>query len=533
MMIDGMSTSPEWQAYPGSTVVLGVGSFEQHSHHLPLDTDTMGADFFSRMVAEDLDCPVLPPIRYATCLEHGGFRGAISLRPETAMLVIRDIVDELERQHFTRLVVVSSHGGNFYLNPVIRDINRMNRSIKVLLVGWWEFVDRNLLTTAQDGLMDSHAGEMETSAIMAIAPEAVGERMVDCPAPKPDEIPLALGDLTTFGIGNHAPEGAYGYPTRASRETGEKLIESVRAGMLPHIRDRLARLDRNPRYSGCGALLIRPMLASDIGDGMRLKAIAGWNQLEADWQLYLDAAPQGCFCMVQNGAVAGTVTAVNYGNQSSWIGMVLVDPAYRRMGIATQLMNRAIESLADCACIKLDATPDGKTVYDRLGFVDEYTISRMVCSSLPQVETEKTEVCEISDEDWEAIVAFDTPLFGVERRSVLQSLWKMAPDLAKVLKRDGEIVAACLGRPGANLTQIGPVVARSEEDGKAVIAAAMAGLQGRPVVMDVPDAQAGIHAWIRGLGFVKQRPFIRMVKGENTAAGRPESIFAISGPELG
>ncbi|MFL7808919.1 MAG: creatininase family protein, partial [Anaerolineae bacterium] len=82
-MIDGHATSPRWQAAGTRICVLPVGSTEQHGPHLPLDTDSILAEYFARQIASSLDAALLPTLHYGTSLEHTGFRGSISLRPET------------------------------------------------------------------------------------------------------------------------------------------------------------------------------------------------------------------------------------------------------------------------------------------------------------------------------------------------------------------------------------------------------------------------------------------------------------------
>ena len=81
-------------------------------------------------------------------------------------------------------------------------------------------------------------------------------------------------------------------------------------------------------------------------------------------------------------APAGTATTTFYAPELAWIGMVLVHPDYRRRGIARALLARCIEYLRGrgARCIKLDATPLGKQVYDELGFKDEWTLTRWECA---------------------------------------------------------------------------------------------------------------------------------------------------------
>lgn len=528
-MIGPESTTVEWQAHTGKTVVWAVGAFEQHSDHLPLDTDSILADLFARFVADELNAALLPTQRFGTSLEQSGFRGTMTLRPETLMQVVRDVADEVERQHFTRLVLVNAHGGNHCLTPVVRDINRLDRSLKVLLVNFWEFADPETMRELCGGAPVCHADAFEISIFQAIAPELLRAHSPDL-ARREEALPLAQGDLTTFGVGTLSPAGTGGFPSRASKEAGERLLRSIMEKMLAWVTDRLRRLDEQPRYAGRGGIAVRSMTNDDLPEAMRLKTLAGWNQLEDDWRIFLED-PARCFVAVANGQVVGTTLGVCYAGVSAWIGMVLVDPTFRRLGIATRMMATAVDSLADCGCIKLDATPAGKTVYDNLGFVDEYRIKRMTCKALPRV-ADGGDATPATLADLDALVALDAKVFGADRRPLLAALLHNYPGLAWKVERDGALAAACLGRPGANFHQVGPVLAHTVEDARAVLAPVLRLLAGRPAVLDVPEMHDALLDWLRDLGFFEERYFIRQARGTNVP-GLPEAYFAIAGPEFG
>ena len=124
--------------------------------------------------------------------------------------------------------------------------------------------------------------------------------------------------------------------------------------------------------------MIRLMTAKDIPAGMRLKEAAGWNQTTRDWANLLAIEPQGCWVYEADGVVTGSTTAVLYGQDLAWIGMVLVLPEYRGQGIARRLMQHALRYLDErgVRCVKLDATGMGKPLYEQLGFVDDAVIER-------------------------------------------------------------------------------------------------------------------------------------------------------------
>jgi len=136
-------------------------------------------------------------------------------------------------------------------------------------------------------------------------------------------------------------------------------------------------------------LQVRTMLPADLPFADSLRALVGWNQTLADWQRFLSMEPEGCFLAEWDGAPAGTATTVVYGTDLAWIGMVLVHPDYRRRGIGGRLLLKCIEYLQvrGVRCIKLDATPQGRPVYEKLGFRDEWTMRRWEAdlSSRPQL----------------------------------------------------------------------------------------------------------------------------------------------------
>ncbi len=279
---------------------------------------------------------------------------------------------------------------------------------------------------------------------------------------------------------------------------------------------------------------VRVMLEEDLVAGERLCRVAGWNQGRADWTFFLQSAPDGCFVAQCGQDVVGTVTTINYGGQVGWVAMVLVDPGVRGQGIGGLLLNAALRSLEGCPSVKLDATPAGKRVYDKLGFVDEYTLSRMTAPALTgPIVASPVAVRPMQAEDLSSVVKADSAAFGVDRRGVIEWLWRMAPEYAWVGEGRQGMTGFCLGRHGQNLEHIGPVTAGDLDSAKSLLACALQGTGEQPVMLDVPQAGSAWGHWLESLGFREQRPFIRMYCGSNHHPGRSSMVFAIAGPELG
>ncbi|MDH4247658.1 MAG: GNAT family N-acetyltransferase [Deltaproteobacteria bacterium] len=528
-VLDTSGTSPDWQRHPTRLAVLPIGACEQHARHLPLDSDTLQAEYFARHLAQDLEAALLPAIPIGTSLEQAGFRGSLSLRPATLAAVVEDLARELESQGFTRLVIVNGHGGNFILNPTVRALNRENRRLRILLVNFWEHAGPELTPPG-----DIHAGEFETSVMLAIAPHRVsGERVDHVP---PEEHPeVRQGDLTHFGIARFSPQGVWGRPSRASAEQGQRIVAAIQSNLLQFVQTRLVWLEeQGGRYQGLGPLEVRRMLPADVPDGLRFCRAAQWNQTAPDWALYLRQNPAGCSVIVQNGQVLGTVVTVDYQGHSGWIGMVLVDPAFRRFGLGTRLLQLAMDHLKDCETLKLDATPAGREVYLPLGFVDEYTLMRMegVAHGGPYPQADRG-VQPLAEAQWAQVRTLDHEAFGADRSAVLKAYWETYPAYARVCLDQGRVAGYCLGRKGFSFDQIGPVVAREAAIAEALVTDILRANPGRRFITDALLHSSPWVGWLKKAGFQDQRPFTRMYKGPNRHPGIPALQYAILAPEVG
>ena len=191
------------------------------------------------------------------------------------------------------------------------------------------------------------------------------------------------------------------------------------------------------------AIEIRLLFESDIPAALQLKEAAGWNQTEKDWQRLLSLEPNGCFAALKEGRLVGTTTTTTYGNDLGWIGMVLVDPQERRQGIATRLMNVAIDYLQDkVATVKLDATALGQPLYERLGFEVESVLERWIgTSNGPDAVAPK------GDEGISDLLALDQIAFAADRSELVKKLIDDAC-VQPVLVRDADETLSGYARAG-------------------------------------------------------------------------------------
>ena len=280
------------------------------------------------------------------------------------------------------------------------------------------------------------------------------------------------------------------------------------------------------------AIEIRPLVAADIPAAMRLKEAAGWNQTEADWRRLLALEPNGCFAAIKDGRLVGTTTTTIYG-ELAWIGMVLVEPQQRRQGIAAKLMGVALDYLSGkVETTKLDATALGQPVYEKFGFAVESGVERwMRNANSAQSEVEAQPVLDqaaVRD-----LLTLDRIAFNADRSQLLQGLLLDAC-VAPVLLRaaDGALSGYALAREGSEKTYVGPVVAKDPEVIETLLDQILARLAGRDVYIDVNTECVAGASLLSDRGFVKERDFVRMVKG---GPGQKTSrlVVAIAGPEIG
>ncbi len=279
-------------------------------------------------------------------------------------------------------------------------------------------------------------------------------------------------------------------------------------------------------------MTLRVMKDTDIPAGLRLREAAGWNQTEADWRRLLELEPTGCFVACDREQVLGTVTAVNYEGSFGWIGMLLTDPAARRQGIGTRLLNHAIAFLRGrgVECIRLDGTPMGHGLYLRHGFVDEYEIQRWQGRStigpgagLPPIR----------EADLEAVCRCDRRIFGADRSLLIASLWRENPSCSALVQAPAGTAGYVLWRPGARAWYLGPCLADSAGHAEALVTEMLSRVPGETVYVDICTKNPWIRQLAENLGFAYQRPLARMCLGPLSCFGEPQLVCAIAGPELG
>lgn len=208
------------------TVLIPFGSVEEHGLHLPLGTDTFQAADVCRRLSERRPVFVAPAIFYGVCRSTSNHPGTISVSTETLKALTIDIVRSLYRQGLRNVVLLSGHAGGTH-NATLLDAGEslLNELPELRIAVASEYA---LAYEAGRGLIetpgDCHAGEIETSRMLATRPQLVH-------GTSPAEQPSFPRFILVRDKRRCWPGGVGGDPARASVEKGRQLEELVVAAL--------------------------------------------------------------------------------------------------------------------------------------------------------------------------------------------------------------------------------------------------------------------------------------------------------------
>jgi creatinine amidohydrolase len=224
LWLDELSTKEaEKAAKDDAVVIFPIGSVEEHGDHLPLCTDSVQPEYVALEVARKTGCFVAPSLRYGICNATRNFAGTITIGFDTFYKIVNEILSELVRNGFNRIIVLSGHAGNSHMVAlrmaaqdivIKKDSSGAEKKTRIMVLSDYDFAKE--LTPKFASKKDGHAGTLETSRMMAIKPNLIKTKGS-----------ASFTEMPRFEVVAHPefyfPSGVNGDPTIASAEKGQKI----------------------------------------------------------------------------------------------------------------------------------------------------------------------------------------------------------------------------------------------------------------------------------------------------------------------
>jgi hypothetical protein len=194
---------------------------------------------------------------------------------------------------------------------------------------------------------------------------------------------------------------------------------------------------------------------------------------------------------------------------------------------------RAEANAGRLRAIGLDATPAGRGLYERRGFLEGPALQRLRLEPEPaDREPPSPGLAAMGRADLDVVLARDRGVFGADRAAVLRHALDDAPELAFVARGGKGVAGYCFGRRGDHSEHVGPVVADDPATAAALVRACAARPRRRPLTLDA-RAEPGFLGALAAAGFRSVRPLTRMYLDGARPMSRPELEPVVFGPEFG
>ncbi len=224
--------------------VLPVAAIEQHGPHLPLNVDAVLVDGVIKAALPHLGnssnggtpALFLPTQKISLSTEHIGFAGTLTLSPQTVMALWMEIGASVARTGIKKLVLLNSHGGNVGLMDVVARELRTAHGQIVYHTSWYNLPldGADALFSAEEHRFGVHAGEIETSMMLALRPDLVdmslAENFHSTSQDRAAKYPiLGNGKSAKFGwqMQDYNAKGAAGNALQATADKGLRVIAAA------------------------------------------------------------------------------------------------------------------------------------------------------------------------------------------------------------------------------------------------------------------------------------------------------------------
>ncbi|MFD2250429.1 GNAT superfamily N-acetyltransferase [Pseudochelatococcus lubricantis] len=277
-------------------------------------------------------------------------------------------------------------------------------------------------------------------------------------------------------------------------------------------------------------LRIADMTEAHLPEALRLSRAAGWPHRLEDWRFVLQL---GSGKVALSGeAVVGTTCVTPFGESVATVNMIIVDAAMRGRGVGRKVMEAAM-ALAAGRELRLVATPDGRPLYEKLGFTATGTIFQHQGNVSPPDDFAPVGegLRPACTGDMAAIAALDAQAFGAMRAALIGALF--ACGQVNVLERHGSVTGFAVRRAFGRGLVVGPVVATRHEDALALIGGLCHDAPGDFIRLDVPET-SGLSAALAGWGLVRVDSGLAMRRNPAPGVAAGKAItYALASQALG
>jgi creatinine amidohydrolase len=222
------------RAKQDAIVILPIGAMEQHGPHLPVEVDSLLGETVAlraaRLVAASTPVVVLPCLWTGISEHHMSFGGTVTLDFPAFCTVVRGIVESVARHGFRRFVLLNGHGGNDNGLRVVADELSPKLNLHILQFTYWYAAAKPIGEILERQKQLQHACEAETSMMMALRPELVARDRIAMAEVNvtPELAEVAGGGLYMWrSLASRSSAGVIGFPSAASPEKGERLLDAI------------------------------------------------------------------------------------------------------------------------------------------------------------------------------------------------------------------------------------------------------------------------------------------------------------------
>jgi creatinine amidohydrolase len=233
----GEMTTLEVEAFlrEHQTVIVPVGSTEQHGPHGPLMTDVLVPQEVGRRVAPLVGAVVAPPVNYGLSYPHVGFTGVVHVRIPTFMTLIEDLCVSLATVGFRKIVFLNGHYDNTYAiaYACANAATRLPAGVRAFPINYWDAMTPSQAAEFFDPANGLHANRGETSAVLAINPDLVDMDRANAEMPPFPEVTNPAAVHTAFffsspgSVFRATHSGTWGDARQATPEFGRRYLDVV------------------------------------------------------------------------------------------------------------------------------------------------------------------------------------------------------------------------------------------------------------------------------------------------------------------